>query len=94
MYSQIKPVKIDSAGSRPSEKSIGLAEGPKPQESVPAKSSWWSQSLLSVVKSVSGNSSSSAEVKQLPQDKIFDDDSKLLPEGKVIVDIIVKTLIL
>jgi phospholipase DDHD1 len=90
MYSQVKPVKMDSAGSKPTQKSIDSAGGPRPPEVAPPKTSWWStQSLISnVLKNVTSNNSSNGgaspePTKPLPQDKLFDDDSKLPPEGRL-----------
>uniref|UniRef100_A0A1X7VN80 DDHD domain-containing protein n=1 Tax=Amphimedon queenslandica TaxID=400682 RepID=A0A1X7VN80_AMPQE len=86
VYAQVKPVKMDTASSKPTQKSMSLAEGPKTpevtQSTKSSSSSSWTQSLISaVVKSVA--SSNGAETsKSLPPDKIFDDDTKIPPEGK------------
>ena len=43
VYAQIRPVKVDSASSKPSKDAVDLAEGPKAEESpTPQKKSWFS----------------------------------------------------
>ncbi|XP_019858656.1 PREDICTED: phospholipase DDHD1-like [Amphimedon queenslandica] len=79
---------MDAASSKPTQKSMSLAEGPKTPEVTQStksssSSSSWTQSLISaVVKSVA--SSNGAETsKSLPPDKIFDDDTKIPPEDRL-----------
>ncbi|XP_019858671.1 PREDICTED: phospholipase DDHD1-like isoform X1 [Amphimedon queenslandica] len=87
VYAQVKPVKMDTASSKPTQKSMSLAEGPKTPETTQStkssSSSSWTQSLISaVVKSVA--SSNGAETsKSLPPDKIFDDDTKIPPGDRL-----------
>ena len=45
VYAQVKPVKIDSASSRPSKDMVDLAEGPREEKTAAAKS--WSFGLFS-----------------------------------------------
>lgn len=69
MYAQVKPVKMDSAGNKPSQKSKNLAEGPKPLEPVAARNNSWTQSFLTaVMKTVGGSTDSTA--RNLPPDKV------------------------
>ena len=43
VYAQIRPVKVDSASSKPSKDAVDLAEGPKAEENLSAqKKSWFS----------------------------------------------------
>ena len=51
-YASIKPVKVDSAGSKPSKTALDHAEGPKTDEMLAAQSeqieSWTVSSLISM----------------------------------------------
>ena len=87
LYSQIKPVKMDSAGSKPSHKSKELAEGPRqdPETQGASRGSWWNTILsASVLRTlqVSGNTSEGS-TKPLPTDKLLEDDSKLNPDDRL-----------
>lgn len=75
LYSQIKPVKVDSAGSKPSQKSKGMAEGPRPEESTPpaARSgSGWFNMASSVIKgfSSSGTTTNNDQATKLADNKV------------------------
>jgi len=45
VYAQVKPVKVESAGSKPSKEAVDLAEGPKSGEIVPPQTKSWFSSL-------------------------------------------------
>lgn len=50
IYAQVKPVKIDSAGSKTTKEAVDHAEGPRPESAaamVTAKTSSWFSSLWS-----------------------------------------------
>lgn len=71
MYAQVKPIKIDSASSKPSKKAKDLAEGPKmPEAAAPAKESGWTQSLFSAVMKVASTSFLESSSKPPPPDKV------------------------
>ena len=40
VYAQVKPVKIDSASSRPSKDMVDLAEGPREEKTAAVNKSW------------------------------------------------------
>ena len=73
IYAQVKPVKMDTASSKPTQKSMSLAEGPKTPEgthNTKSSSSSWTQSLISaVVKTVASNNAAETS-KSLPPDKV------------------------
>ena len=69
LYSQIKPVKIDSAGSKPTQKSKDLAEGPRPCDSPPTSRGWFNMVASSVIKGL-GSSPSPTEPTRLPENKV------------------------
>ena len=63
LYSQVKPVKLDSAGSKPSKDMVDLAQGPREEEKTPPTTSkGWSLN--------SWFSSSSKKAEPPPQTKI------------------------
>jgi hypothetical protein len=70
VYAQVKPVRMDSAGSRPTKDMVDLAEGPR-EEKTPAASKGWSFGLFS----------SSKKTEPAPQPKVpenvVDDDKTL-----------------
>ena len=71
IYAQVKPVKMDTASSKPTQKSMSLAEGPKTPEgthNTKSSSSSWTQSLISAVKTVASNATETS--KSLPPDKV------------------------
>ena len=71
MYAQVKPVKIDSASSKPSKKAKDLAEGPKvPEAAAPTKESGWTHSLFSAVMKVANTSLLESSSKPPPTDKV------------------------
>ena len=51
-YANIRPVKMDSAGSKPSKTALDHAEGPKSDQTLAAPSDqeggWWMSSLISI----------------------------------------------
>lgn len=46
-YEQIKPVKLDSSGSKPSKESVDLAQGPREEKEPPPSSKGWSFGIFS-----------------------------------------------
>ena len=42
LYAKIKPVKLDSASSKPSKESVDLAQGPREEKKPPPQSKGWS----------------------------------------------------
>ena len=73
IYAQVKPVKMDTASSKLTQKSMSLAEGPKTPEgthNTKSSSSSWTQSLISAeVKTVASNNAAETS-KSLPPDKV------------------------
>ena len=47
LYEQIKPVKLDSASSKPSKESVDLAQGPREEQQPPPRSKGWSFGIFS-----------------------------------------------
>jgi len=78
VYAQVKPVKVESAGSKPSKEAVDLAEGPKSGEIVPPQAKSWFSSLWgsSTKKSVDTS-------KAKYPDKVMDNDKNLRPEDKL-----------
>ena len=63
---------MDTASSKPTQKSMSLAEGPKTPEgthNTKSSSSSWTQSLISAVKTVASNNAAETS-KSLPPDKV------------------------
>ena len=63
---------MDAASSKPTQKSLSLAEGPKTQEVTQStkSSSSWTQSLISAVVKTVASSNASETSKSLPPDKV------------------------
>ena len=47
LYAQVKPVKLDSASSKPSKESVDLAQGPYEEKKPPPVSKGWSFGIFS-----------------------------------------------
>ena len=60
LYAQIKPVKIGSASSKPSQSALELAEGPKAAEEAQpnrGSSSWWNAAKTLAMSVIESNAS-------------------------------------
>jgi phospholipase DDHD1 len=80
IYAQVKPVKLDSASSKPSKDSVDLAHGPRQEKAPPTQSKGWSFNPFS---------SSSKKSEPPPQSKlpssgsVIDDDKQLVGEDRL-----------
>lgn len=75
-YTSIKPVKVDSAGSKPSKDMVDLASGPRTQEQLQPQTKGWFDTLSQWVTSKKPSQTNSTDGGKPKPDKVifrFDD---------------------
>eukprot|EP00731_Ephydatia_muelleri_P020048 Em0012g873a len=81
-YANIRPVKIDSAGSKPSKTALDHAEGPKSDQMLAAPSGQSGSWMSSLINAVTNPKKQAPESKQ-DKDKLFENDIHLLPADRL-----------